>query len=206
MSQEEFAGMLLRWIGEAAMACSTDGTVVLTDNVMIDSPRSPYGKTQVRNAIDAKVAIEREVATSDLRYDETSTLAFRPVAPGCSPRSDGEAHFTAEGKPETRYEIQIGPNSTYRMRFLLGAVEGKTDFTYTEQFCRPPREFSEQLTQPATELRFGLDEWRTALPPPENNPGHLILRGSVTVPNDDFNGAGFVSGGERKITWDVVIQ
>lgn len=203
MSKEEFAGMLLRWIGEAAMACSTDGTVALTDNVMLDSAPSPFGKTQVRNAIDAKVGIEKEVATSNLRYDETTTFAFRPVAPGCKPTSDGEAHFRAEGKPVTRYQIEIGPNLTYRMRFLLGAIEGATDFAYTEQLCRPPQTRREELpTEPATELRFGLDEWHTA----EQERSKLFLRGSTTIPNDFVTGGSFISSGERKITWDIVIQ
>jgi hypothetical protein len=202
MSKEEFVGVLLRWIGEAAMACSTDGTVALTDNVMLDSAPSPFGRTQVRNAIDAKVAIEREVATSDLRYDETSSLVFRPVAPGCSPTSTGEVHFTAEGKPGANYEIQIGPNSTYRMRFLLGSIEGKSDIVYREELCRPPSGWRESLDEPATELRFGLDEWHTA----EQDRSKLILRGSTTIPNDFVTGGSFISGGERKITWDIVIQ
>jgi hypothetical protein len=207
MSKDEFIEMLLRWITEAAMACNTDGTVTLTDNTMIDSRPSPFGNTSVRNRIDASVFIKSEVPTSELRYDETSTFVFRPVAPGCAPTSSGEVHFTAEGKPAARYEIEIGPGNTYRMRFLLGAVEGKTDLAYREQLCRPPQARREQLpTEPATDLRFGLDEWQTALPPPPGEPGVLILRGSTSVPNDDFTGSVVVSGGERKITWDIVIR
>ena len=204
MSRAEFVDLARRWITEAVMACRTDGTVALADNVVLDSAPSPFGKTSVRNAIDAKIVIEKDVATSSLRYDETTTFAFRPVAPGCKPTSDGEAHFTAEGKPVTRYQIEVGPNLTYRMRFLLGAVEGQTDFAYTEQLCRPPQGRREQLpTEPATELRFGLDEWRTA---EQGQFGSLTLRGSTTVPNDFVTGGSFISSGERKITWDIVIQ
>jgi hypothetical protein len=202
VSREEFTSLLERWITEAAMACSTDGNVVLTDNVTLDSPRSPNGKTQVRNAIDAKVTIERDVATADLRYDEISTLVFTPKAPGCSPVSTGTATFTAEGKPETDYEIQIGPNLTYRMRFLLGPIPGKTEFAYVEVLCRPPQVRGDSSSEPATDLRFGLDEWHTA----ETDRSKLILRDSTTIPNDDLGAFGFVSGGERKISWDIVIQ
>jgi hypothetical protein len=206
MSRDAFAALLERWITEAAMACSTDGTLTLTDNLTLDSPRSPYGKTAIRNKIDASIFIKSEVATSELRYDETSTFVFTPVAPGCAPRSEGEAHFVAEGTPAARYEIQIGPGRKYRMRFLVDAVDGKADFSYVEQLCRPPSTGGESLEEPGTALRFGLDEWHTALPPPEHEPNLLILRGSTTIPNDDLNAFGFVSGGERTITWDIVIE
>jgi hypothetical protein len=207
MTKEEFATLLTRWITEAAMACGTDGTVDLTDNVTLDSPRSPFGKTTVRNKIDASIFIKSEVATAELRYDETSTFLFRPVAPGCAPESSGESHFVAEGNPAARYEIQIGPGRKYRMRFLVDAVDGKAELTYREQLCRPPSGRREVLPEePGTALRFGLDEWHTALPPPENDPNLLILRGSTTIPNDDLNAFGFVSSGERKITWDIVIR
>jgi hypothetical protein len=93
------------------------------------------------------------------------------------------------------------------MRFLVDAVDGKAEFTYREQLCRPPSGRRESLPEdPGTALRFGLEEWHTALPPPEEDPNLLILRGSTTIPNDDLNAFGFVSGGERKITWDIVIE
>jgi hypothetical protein len=207
MTRDAFAALLERWITEAAMACGTDGTLVLTDNLTLDSPRSPFGTTAVRNKIDASIFIKSEVATAELRYDETSTFVFTPVAPGCAPRSSGEAHFVAEGHPAARYEIQIGPGRKYRMRFLVDAVDGKAEFTYREQLCRPPSGRRESLPEePGTALRFGLEEWHTALPPPEEDPNLLILRGSTTIPNDDLNAFGFVSGGERKITWDIVIE
>lgn len=205
MSREEFAGLLLRWITEAAMACSTDGTVTLADNTMIDSRPSPFGNTAVRNKIDASVLIKKEVPTSDLRYDESSTFVFRPVTPGCTAVSNGDLHYTAEGKPETSYEINILPGGKYRMRFLLGSLDGEYKFVIKEVLCRPPERRSEELTDQSTELRFGVEE-QNLLPPPEGQPSLLILRGSTTESNDVFRPAGVISGGEQKIIWDIVIQ
>jgi hypothetical protein len=205
MSKDEFIEVLLRWITEGAMACSTDGTVTLTDNTMIDSRPSPFGNTAVRNKIDASVFIKSEVATSDLRYDETSTFVFRPVTPGCTATSNGELHFTAEGKPTTRYEINIGPDGTYRMRFLLGSIDGQFEVVVKEVLCRPPERRRDESTDSSTELRFGVEE-QTLLPPPPTEPSLLILRGSTTEAIDDFAGAGVLSGGEQTISWDIVIR
>jgi hypothetical protein len=39
----------------------------------------------------------------------------------------------------------------------------------------------------------------------KNADHHFILKGSTTVP-DNFGAAGVVSSGNRKLSWDIVVQ
>jgi hypothetical protein len=200
-----FADLLTRWITEAAMACQTDGTVVLIDNVKIDTVPSPFSSTSIRNEVDATIKIKSEVATADLRYTDKSTGEITAPTPGCTAKASAEVQSTAEGKPDTTYEIDIGPGGVYRMRFFLGSIEQQTGFDSKEDLCRPTRRRREQLpTEPTTELRFGIENQQAQTEPSE--PSVWILKGSTTVPNDQFAAAGVISGGERKVTWDIVIR
>jgi hypothetical protein len=200
-----FAALLTRWITQAAMACNTDGTVVLTDNVTIDSAPSRFGSTSVRNSVDATINIKSEVATSELRYNDTSTSALEAPMPGCTAKESAEVQSTAEGRPDTKYEIDMGPGGVYRMRFVLGSIDAQTVFSSKEDLCRPTRRRREQLpTEPTTALRFGVEGQQAQRSPTDASV--WILKGSTTVPNNAFAAAGLASGGERKVTWDIVIR
>ena len=111
-------------------------------------------------------------------------------------------HFKADGAPDTRYEINILPNNTYRMRFTLGGIEGQTVWSYKEQLCRPGTSGREKLpTETTIPLRFGVEEQVLQ----ENAEHELILIGSATVP-DNMSVGPVVSSGDRKITWDIVVK
>jgi len=201
LTKPEFVNLVTRWITEAAMACGTDGTLSLDDNVKLDG-KTPYGKTKVRNETTATIKIEDDVAKSNLHYDEASEASIKTVLPGCPAREDAEVHFKADGEPDTRYEINILPNNTYRMRFTLGAIEGETVWSYKEQLCRPGTRGREKLpTEKTIPLRFGVERQTYE----ENAEHHLVLDGSTTVP-DNLGVGNIVSSGDRKLTWHIVVR
>ncbi len=152
MSKEEFTSLLERWITEAAMACSTDGTLTLTDNVTLDSPRSPNGKTTVRNKIDASIFIKSEVATSELRYDETSTFVFTPVGAGLRPQVGAARRISWPKEPPRRgmrsKSARVG--STECVSSWTRST-GRQSSSYREQLCRPPSRRREELADPSTD-------------------------------------------------------
>lgn len=205
LDRAAFAALLTRWITEAAMACNTDGKVVLTDDVRIDTLPSPSSSTSVRNTTDATIDIKSEIATADVRYDEKSTSTLTARVPRCNPKMSAEVQSTAQGKVDATYEIDIGPGGVYRMRFIVGAVAGQTGLSSEEDLCRPKRKRNEQLpTERMEPLRFGIEGQQAQVNPLE--PSVWILKGSTTVPNDQFAAAGVISGGERKMTWEIVIR
>ena len=71
MGKPEFVNLLTRWITEAAMACSTDGTVILADKTTMDVPLAPFGGASVRKpstrrstsrrSRDVEVALHRNI-------------------------------------------------------------------------------------------------------------------------------------------------
>ena len=201
LTKPEFVNLLTRWITEAAMACGTDGTVTLDDSVKLDS-QSAFSKTKTRNETTAHIDIKKDVATSDLHYDEASTASIETTLPGCPAKEGAEVHFKADGRPDTSYEINILPNNTYRMRFTLGAIEGETVWSYKEQLCRPGRRGREKLpTESTIPLRFGVENQALQ----ESAEHELILKGSATVP-DNMSVGPVVSSGGRKVTWDIVVK
>ena len=200
-TKPEFVNLLTRWITEAAMACGTDGKLTLDDNVKLDS-RSAFGKGKTRNETTAKIQIVDDVPDSELHYDEASSASIKTFLPGCPAKEGAEVHFKADGTPDTRYEINILPNNTYRMRFTLGPVEGQTVWSYKEQLCRPGTSGREKLPIETTiPLRFGVEE--QVLQESANH--ELILKGSATVP-DNMSVGPVVSSGDRKIAWDIVVK
>jgi hypothetical protein len=201
MDKPAFVNLLTRWITEAAMACGTEGTVTFDDTVKLDSKTS-FGKGNVRNETTATIRIEDDVAKSKLHYDEASETKLRTMLPGCPARESVEAHFRAEGEPDTRYEINILPGDNYRMRFILGPLEGETVWSYKEQLCRPGSRGREKLpTEKTIPLRFGVEGQKAE----ENAEHDLVLEGSTDVP-DELGVGGFVSSGSRKLTWRIVIH
>jgi hypothetical protein len=201
LKKPDFVNLMTRWITEAAMACGTDGTVTFDDNVKLDG-KTPFGKSKVRNETTATIKIENDVAKSDLHYDEASESSIKTVLPGCPAREGAEVHFKADGEPDTRYEINILPNNTYRMRFTLGAIEGETVWSYKEQLCRPGTSGREKLpTEKTIPLRFGVERQTFE----ENAEHHLVLDGSTTVP-DNLGVGNFVSSGDRKLKWHIVVR
>jgi hypothetical protein len=201
LTKPEFVNLLTRWITEAAMACGTDGEVTLDDNVKLDS-RSAFGESKTRNETTAQIQIVDDVANSELHYGEASTASIETTLPGCPAKEGVEVHFTADGSPDTSYEINILPNNTYRMRFTLGAIEGQTVWSYKEQLCRPGTRGREKLPAESTiPLRFGVEDQVVQ----ENSEHELILKGSTTVP-DNMSVGPVVSSGDRKLTWDLLIK
>jgi predicted Rdx family selenoprotein len=192
-TKPEFIKLTTRWITEAAMACGTEGTVTFDDTVKVDL-RSPFGSGAVRNETTASIKIEDDVATSELHYGADSTAEISTSLPLCPARESAESHFKADGKPETRYEINILPNDTFRMRFMLGSIEGQSVWSYKEQLCRPGTSGGETLpTELTTPLLFGVEDQSYQ----ENADHSLVLSGSTTVPN---------ALGEEKLTWRIVIK
>ena len=201
LDKPAFMKLLMGWITDAAMACGTDGKVTLDDNVKLDS-QTAFTKGKTRNETTAKIQIEDDVAKSELHYTEASSASIETTLPGCPAKEGVEAHFKADGRPDTSYEINILPNNTYRMRFTLGAVEGQTVWSYKEQLCRPGTRGREKLpTESTIPLRFGVEDQV----PQENAEHELILKGSATLPGITSVGP-MVSSGERKLTWDILIK
>ena len=201
LGKPEFVSLLTRWITEAAMACGTDGTVTLDDSVKLDS-RTAFGKGKTRNETTANIRIDDDVAKSELHYDEASSASIKTMLPGCPAREGAEVHFKADGTPDTRYEINILPNNTYRMRFTLGPVEGQTVWSYKEQLCRPGTRGREKLpTESTIPLRFGVEDQVLQ----ENAEHELILKGSATIPGNMSAGP-VVGSSDQKVTWDLVIK
>jgi hypothetical protein len=201
LTKPEFINLVTRWITEAAMACGTDGTVTLDDSVKLDS-QSAFGRGETRNETTAKIQIEDDVANSELHYNEASSASIETTLPRCPAKAGVDVLFKADGRPDTSYEINILPNNTYRMRFMLGAVEGQTVWSYKEQLCRPGTRGRETLpTEYTIPLRFGVEDQV----PQENAQHQLILKGSATVPNNMSVGP-VVGSGESKVTWDIVIK
>jgi hypothetical protein len=193
--------LLTRWITEAAMACGTDGTVTLDDNVKLDS-RSAFGKGKTRNETTAQIQIVDDVANSELHYEEASSASIKTMLPGCPAKEGAEVHFKADGTPVTSYEINILPNNTYRMRFALGPIEGQTVWSYKEQLCRPGTRGREKLpTETTIPLRFGVEDQAAQ----ENEKHELILKGSATIPGNMSAGP-VVGSSDQKVTWDLVIK
>jgi len=201
LDKPAFVKLVTRWITEAAMACGTDGTVTLDDTTKLDS-RTAFAKSKTRNETTANIRIDDDVAQSELHYGEASDAKISTMLPGCPARESVEAHFKADGRPDTSYEINILPNNTYRMRFILGPVEGQTVWSYKEQLCRPGTRGREKLpTEMTIPLRFGVEDQV----PHENEKHELILKGSATIPYD--MSVGPVAGSnEQKVTWDLVIK
>jgi hypothetical protein len=204
LTKPEFVDLLTRWITEAAMACSTDGTVVLADKTTIDMTLSPLGGASVRKSVDATIDIKNGVATSKLRYTEGSTSAVTAPTRRCKAKESAQVQSTAEGSPDTRYQIDIRPGGMYRMRFFLGSIEAQTGYTEQPDLCRPLRKRSGELpTEPTAEQEFSV-EGQAQLSPTES--GVWILKGSTPVANNGFAVAGVTSRGERTVTWDIVIR
>jgi hypothetical protein len=201
-----FAALLTRWITEAAMACSTDGTVVLADKVTMDMTLSAFGGASVRKSVDATIDIKSEVATSKLRYKEesTSSAAMAPTA-NCKAKESAEVQSTAEGSPDTKYQIDIGPGGVYRLRFFLGSIEAETGYSAKADLCRPLHRRSGQLpTEPTAEQDFDVQGQQAQRSPTDASV--WILKGSTPVANNGFAMPGVTSRGERTVTWDIVIR
>ncbi len=205
LAKPEFVNLLTRWITEAAMACSTDGTVVLADKTTIDMTLSPFGGASVRKTVDATIDIKNGVATSKLRYTETSTSAVTAPTQPCRAKDNAEVQSTAEGNPDTKYQIEMRPGGMYRMRFFLGSIEAQTDYAAKAGLCRPIIKRKGQLpTEPTAEQEFSVEG--QAQPSP-TDPGAWILKGSTPpVANNGFAFAGATGRSERTVTWDIVIR
>jgi hypothetical protein len=206
LTKPEFVNLLTRWITEAAMACSTDGTIVLAEKVTIDMPLSPFGGASVRKSVDATIDIKSGVATSKLRYKEESTSAAAIAALPCKAKDNAEVHSSAEGKPDTQYQIDIGPGGVYRLRFFLGSIEAQTGYSAEADVCRPiHRRRGELPTEPTAEQEFDVQNQQAERSP--TDPGVWILKGSTPVDsNKGLAMGGATIRGERTVTWDIVIQ
>jgi hypothetical protein len=200
-----FAALLTRWITEAAMACSTDGTVVLADKVTIDMPLSPFGGASLRKSVDATIDIKSEVATSELRYTEKATSVAAASLPRCKAKDSAEVQSTAEGRPDTKYQIDIGPGGVYRLRFFLGSIEAEAGYSASADLCRPLHRRGGQLpTEPTAEQEFDVQGQQAQRSPTDASV--WILKGSTPVANNGFAMPGVTSRGERTVTWDIVIR
>ena len=205
LTKPEFVNLLMRWITEAAMACSTDGTVVLADKTTIDMQQAPFGGASVRKTVDATIEIESGVATSKLRYKEESTSAAAIATPRCKAKDNAEVHSTAEGKPDTKYQIDIGPGGVYRLRFFLGSIEAQTGYSAEADLCRPiHRRRGELPTEPTAEQEFDVRDQQAQRSP--TDPSVWILKGSTQVANKGISLPGVTSRSERTVAWDIVIR
>jgi hypothetical protein len=199
-----FAAVLTRWITEAAMACSIDGTVELVDKLEMDAALAPFGGAAVQKSVAAAIDIKNGVATSTLRYTEKSTSKATALIPGCKVGQSAEVQSTAEGKPETKYQIEMGAGGVYRMQFFLGSVEAHTDFSSKGNLCRPVNRRRGQLpAEPTEELEFGVENQHAERMP--GDPGVWILKGSMPVANK-MDLSGVTGRSERTVTWDIVIR
>ena len=205
LTKPEFVNLLTRWITEAAMACSTDGTVVLADKTTIDMQQAPFGGASVRKTVDATIDIKSGIATSKLRYTETSTTAATVPTPGCKAKDNAEVQSTAEGSPDTKYRIEMRPGGMYRMSFSLGSIEAQTDYSAKAGVCRPIHKRKGQLpTEPTAEQEFSV-EGQAQLSP--TDPGTWILKGSTPPPaNKGIALPGVTARSERTVAWDIVIR
>lgn len=205
LTKPEFVNLLTRWITEAAMACSTDGTVVLADKTTIDMQQAPFGGASVRKTVDATIDIKSGVATSKLRYTETSTSAATVPTPGCKAKDDAEVQSTAEGSPDTKYQIDMRPGGMYRMQFFLGSIEAQTDYSAKVSVCRPIQKRKGQLpTEPTEEQEFSVEGQAQPMP---GDPGAWILKGSTPPPaTNGIALLGVTARSERTVTWDIVIR
>ena len=205
LTKPEFVNLLTRWITEAAMACSTDGTVVLADKTTIDMQQAPFGGASVRKTVDATIDIKSGIATSKLRYTETSTTAATVPTPGCKAKDNAEVQSTAEGSPDTKYRIEMRPGGMYRMSFFLGSIEAQTDYSAKASVCRPIHKRKGQLpTEPTAEQEFSV-EGQAQLSP--TDPGTWILKGSTPPPaNKGIALPGVTARSERTVAWDIVIR
>ena len=113
--------------------------------------------------------------------------------------------ITAEGNPDTKYQIEMRPGGMYRMRFFLGSIEAQTDYAAKAGLCRPIIKRKGQLpTEPTAEQEFSVEG--QAQPSP-TDPGAWILKGSTPpVANNGFAFAGATGRSERTVTWDIVIR
>ena len=165
---------------------------------------TPFGGASARKSVDATIDIKSGVATSKLRYSEMSTSAATALAPRCKAKQSAEVQSVAEGAPDTRFQIDIGPGGAYRMSFFLGSIEAQTDYSSATEMCRPMRKRSGELpTEPTAEQEFSVEGQAVRSP---TDSGVWILKGSKPVTNNGIAVAGVTSRGERTVTWDIVIQ